>query len=140
MRTINIWNKYNISWQKIGLISLLLFSLFSSFAQEKKTVANTRGVNNLPNYDDKTLHYGFSIGINSARFRLVPSGVFLATDSIISVIPRNSGGFSLGFIVNYRLGDHFDLRLLPTVSFYERKVEYTFIKRGLVDQISEATF
>jgi hypothetical protein len=141
MRTINIWNKHNISWQKIGFTGLLLLSVLStSFSQQKKTMANTRGADNLPNYDDKTFHYGFSIGINSARFRLVPSGVFLATDTIISVLPRNSGGFSLGFIVNYRLADYFDLRLLPTVSFYERKVEYNFVQRGLVSQISESTF
>jgi hypothetical protein len=108
--------------------------------QEKKTYGTTRGTTNLPNYDDKQFHYGFTIGLNSARYRLVHSSVFLGTDTLISAVSRRSPGFSLGFIVSYRLGEFFDLRLLPTVAFYERKVEYEFKGRGLVDQISENTF
>lgn len=141
MHTINFRNKLNIYRKKAGLILLFIFLLSGALkAQEKKTFGTTRGVNNLPYYDDKSFHYGFTIGINSARFRLAPSSVFLATDSIYSVTPRSTGGFSLGFVVNARISDYFDLRLLPTVAFYERKVEYFFTGRGKVDQVSESTF
>lgn len=141
MYTINFRNKLYLHRQKIGLLVLFLILLTApSFGQQKKTFGMTRGVNNLPNYDDKNFHYGFTIGLNNARFRLVPSSVFLATDSIQSVFAKSTGGFSLGFVVNARLSDYFDLRLLPTVAFYERKVEYTFERRGKIDQISESTF
>ncbi|MBX9852627.1 MAG: PorT family protein [Cytophagaceae bacterium] len=141
MHTLDFWNKQHLSGKKIVLILfLLLIQASFSFAQEKKTFGTTRGSQNLPNYDDKTFHYGFTIGFNSARFRAEQSSLFMATDSIISVIPRSSAGFSLGFIISYRLADYFDLRLLPTVSFYERKIEYQFAQRGIVEQVSDNTF
>lgn len=47
-------------------------------------------------------------------------------DSVHSIQPPRSFGFSLGFIVNLRLAQYADLRLLPKVSFYEHKLEYNF--------------
>jgi hypothetical protein len=144
MDTINIWNKFNLHWQKVVVLLIIILSAVSiSSAQDnkqKKTFGTTRGSNNLPNYDDKMFHYGFTIGVNSARYRITPSSLYLSTDSILNVNPKSSGGFSLGFIVNYRLADYFDLRLLPTVAFYERRVQYNFAGRGQVDQLSESTF
>ncbi|MFN8414951.1 MAG: porin family protein [Cytophagaceae bacterium] len=78
---------------------------------------------NLPNYDDKTLHYGFSLGINNSGFKIRESNSYM-TDSLTGIQPLRTFGFSLGFIVNLRLHDHFDLRLLPTVAFYERSLDY----------------
>lgn len=140
MDTFNFWHKLYIYGKKIIFLLAILALGIPGFSQEKKTYGMTRGTTNLPNYDEKQFHYGFSIGINSSRFRLTHSSAFLATDSVISAIARRSPGFSLGFIVSYRLGDFFDLRLLPTVAFYERKVEYEFKGRGFLEQISENTF
>ena len=49
-------------------------------------------------------------------------------------------GFALGFIVNMRLGEFFDLRTTPKVSFYEFMVEYNFIGSSQINQLVEATF
>jgi hypothetical protein len=141
MYTINLWNQFHLHRQKVALLFIfLLFLSHQSLGQEKKTYGTTRGVNNLPYYDDKIFHYGFSIGINSARYRVTQSSTFLSTDTILSVTPKGTGGFSLGFIVNYRIADHFDLRLLPTVAFYERRLDYVFAQRGAISQLSESTF
>jgi hypothetical protein len=55
-------------------------------------------------------------------------------DSLYSVEPSWSQGFSLGFIVNYRLTDFLDLRVTPKVAFYEHKLTYRFINTNAPDK------
>ncbi|ABG59960.1 type IX secretion system protein SprT [Cytophaga hutchinsonii] len=93
---------------------------------------------NLPFYDDKALHYGFTLGINGSGFQNKVSKSYFS-DTVTSVSPVYTPGFSLGFIVNMRLHDHFDLRLLPTVGFYSRSIQYDFIKTSEIQTI-ESTF
>lgn len=97
---------------------------------------------NNPNYDSRKLTYGFLIGIHSSAFKLKYSDRFVGQefDSVHSVIPGWSGGFSLGFIVNYRLDDQVDVRLTPKVGFYENKVSYRYTdKTPREDLLLEST-
>jgi hypothetical protein len=50
-----------------------------------------------------------------------------------------SSGFSLGFIVNYRITDLLDLRLTPQVAFYEQKVRYQYTDETFTDAVVEST-
>ena len=87
--------------------------------------AQNRKILNLPNYDRQTLHFGFLLGVNSLDFVTKPVKDIRALDSL-NIIQNGSGaGFSLGIIGNLHLGDNFDLRFLPTLSFGERKITYT---------------
>ena len=43
-----------------------------------------------------------------------------------NVYASGKSGFEVGFIFNMRLGEYFDVRALPKVSFYERSINYTF--------------
>jgi hypothetical protein len=97
---------------------------------------------NNPNYDNRKLTYGFLIGIHSSTFKVKYSDQFVSQqfDSVHSVIPGWSGGFSLGFIVNYRLDDQLDIRLTPKVGFYENKVSYLYTdKTPREDLLLEST-
>ena len=47
-------------------------------------------------------------------------------DTVYSVEADWSPGFSLGFIVNYRITDLLDFRLTPKVAFYEHKLRYRY--------------
>ncbi len=96
---------------------MLCFVSLTGFSQTKQHM-------NLPNYDNKFLHYGFSVGSNYSIFRLKHSNDFLTQDSFKSIRSVGSYSFSLGFILNMRLAEFFDLRLLPTVSFYNRLIDY----------------
>lgn len=100
-----------------ALIFSLLFVL-TSLAQDPRWT-------NLPKYDDKLLHYGFTIGMNMSGFKEQVSKSYFG-DTLKGSRPVYSPGFSLGFIVNLRLHDHFDLRFLPTVGFYTRSIVYDF--------------
>lgn len=81
-----------------------------------------------PNYENKRLTYGFLIGLHSSAYQIKYADRFVtqALDTVYAVEPRWSPGFSLGFIVNYRLEDLWDLRLTPKVAFYEHKLRYLF--------------
>jgi hypothetical protein len=96
---------------------------------------------NNPNYDNRKLTYGFLIGIHSSIFQIQYSDMFVtpALDTVSAVLPSWSSGFSLGFIVNYRLTEFLDLRLTPEVAFYENKVRYQFTNDPPVDESVENT-
>ena len=83
---------------------------------------------NNPNYDDRKLTYGFLIGLHTTAYKIRYSDAFVTPqfDTLFSVEPGSNAGFSLGFIVNYKLGDFFDLRLTPKVAFYEHSLTYKY--------------
>lgn len=92
---------------KISLF-LLIFSSYT-FAQ-----------GNLPYVDGKLLHFGFSVGMNTMDFNVLP----LTNDSVraSSTIP----GFSVGVISDLRLHRYLNFRFTPTFHFGERKLNYLF--------------
>jgi hypothetical protein len=58
-------------------------------------------------------------------------------DSLHSVIPQNSPGFTVGFIFNLRLAQYLDFRILPGVGLYQYTLNYniydnaqTFLVQG----------
>ena len=85
------------------------------------------------------MHFGFYLAENYETYKIKRSD-FMAQnpDSIKSVNPTGTPGFTLGFIFNLRLSDYADLRFVPGVGFYERWVDYTFAKKGN-RQIMEST-
>lgn len=100
---------------------------------------------NLPNYDNRWLHYGFSIGMHTSGYRVQYDDSFVTDsfDTLHSIMPSSSFGFSLGLIANVRLADFLDLRLTPEVVFYENTVDYNYIQGGqsvVEQQIVETTF
>jgi hypothetical protein len=81
---------------------------------------------NLPKYDKQKIHFGFVLGFNSARFNMEPAGNLKYQDSIYSVMPRAQGGLNLGILSNLHLGNHFDLRFIPALSFVQRALDYGY--------------
>lgn len=81
----------------------------------------------MADYDERKLHYGFSVGLNNSRYDIEHSDYYVENkDTILAVTPIPSTSFTLGFILNYHFNDIFDLRVLPNVGFYNRNVEYVF--------------
>lgn len=124
MRSTHFWNKLGIHCTKVIVVLLLLVSAQQAEAQKK-----TRWVKrNNPNYDEKKLTYGFLIGLHSTAYQLKYSDRFVTQefDTLFAVEPKWSPGFSLGFIMNYKLADLLDLRLTPKVAFYEHRLLYRY--------------
>ena len=77
-------------------------------------------------HDDKSYHFGITLGYNKSHFLFTHSPMFLSSDTIQTVESINSAGINLAWLVNFRLGDHFDLRLHPLdLTFSEKAFLYT---------------
>lgn len=102
---------------------LLLGLNHEGFSQKKRWVNQ-----NNPTYDERKLSYGFLIGLHSTAYQIKYADRFVTQDldTVYSIEPRWSPGFSLGFIVNYRLTDLLDFRMTPKVAFYEHTLRYRY--------------
>lgn len=136
MQVTYIWNKLHLRRHKVILILALTFCSLVTVAQQKRWVQR-----NNPNYDDRKITYGFLMALHSSMYQVNYSDIFISQsfDTLHSVNSSWTSGFTLGFIVNYRLGDFFDLRLTPQVAFYENKVRYQFTNEGFEDARVETT-
>lgn len=83
---------------------------------------------NQDDHDDKKIRFGITLGSNRAHFAFTHNPVFLnqaPLDSIAVIESVNSTGVSLAWLVNVRLGKHFDLRTHPVnLTFTERNFLY----------------
>lgn len=111
----------------------ILFVLISFFA---KAQYQQQSVKNLPNYDRKRLHFGFTIGANVMDFGITKADNFLSTrafNQIYAIENQPSTGFFLGPVSNLRLGEYFDLRLLINLSFGQRNLSYLIVEDTTTD-------
>ena len=102
------------------------------------SVAQSQKVNFLTTFDDKLIHFGFTVGVSTLDFNIVnynPIGENpdfvpdkinrIGPDNIIrsdvgSLVP----GFTVGIITSLRLTKDLNLRFLPGLSFGERNLTF----------------
>lgn len=124
MQTPYIWNKLHLFCPKIVVVLALLSGIAQPGVAQKKRWINK----NNPTYDDRKLTYGFLIGLHTTAYQIKYADRFVTQDfdTVYSIDPGWSPGFSLGFIVNYRVTDLLDFRLTPKVAFYEHTLHYVY--------------
>lgn len=124
MQTSYIWNKLHLYGPKIIVALIVLLGAAQEGYSQKQPWVN---INN-PNYDQRKLTYGFLIGLHTTAYQIKYADRFVTQnfDTVYSVEPGWSPGFSLGFIVNYRLTDLLDFRITPKVAFYEHTLRYLY--------------
>ena len=101
--------------RKIIFTALFLFCTLASFAQLRDDV-------NQESHDDKPYHFGINLGYNQSHFNFTHHPRFLQYDSIMDVESVNNSGVNLAWLVNLRMGSHFDLRLHPLDLTFSEKV------------------
>lgn len=113
--------------------------------------AQQRKILNLPSYDNERYHYGFILGYNQmllsvdytndyqntihAPEELPSSDILTGTNDIFShseyrvndITTHLTHGFTVGIVGNLRLAKYFDLRLIPSLSFGERRITYNIV-------------
>jgi hypothetical protein len=110
-----------------------------SFQAQAQSSKKRIQINN-PGYDDKNFSYGFLLGVHTNAYKLKYSDQFVnSLDSVYAISPRYSNGFVLGFIINFKLQEFFDLRVTPTVAFYEHVVEYDYVDDPTLRELLETT-
>jgi len=124
----------------VKFIFILLAFLVVLFPQNSS--AQNRKVENMPTYDYSKYHFGFILAVNQMFFTIKPIDNLHLTmfDSIqakeinadsaliYSILGAPSVGFTVGIVSNLRLGNYFDLRFIPSLSFGERYIDYRFLK------------
>lgn len=100
----------------IFFIILIILSV-SSHAQKQKP-------KNESWYDEKLLHFGFSIGFNTMDFNITPSQSNMQTDSLYPEVSVLNPGINIQIVTNFKPAKYFDIRFLPGVSFGQRNVRF----------------
>src|SRR5690606_3840210 len=105
---------------KTFLLPLLLFSFsLALFSQKTK-------VENLKRFDEKIIHFGFSLGVNTAQFSLHRKAPQIG-DSLQRIDVQNQSGFNLGIVSSWNMNNSFSLRFVPTLVFAQRNLDFTFM-------------
>jgi hypothetical protein len=107
----------------IFVILFLIFVHPDSFGQKQKPKNDSW-------YDDKPMHFGFSLGMNLMDFNITPSQSHLAIDSLYPEVSVLNPGLNIQIVTNLHLARYLDLRFLPGVSFGQRNVR--FFKDGII--------
>ncbi len=119
---------YAIHRYKITLALLTLLCSFDLFAQA-----------NMEQYDNKRLHFGFTIGTNTGRVRIDRRTERTPFDTVKNINSVTFPGIGLGAITNLHLGSNWDLRLLfPVISFVQRNINYEFQNSKKTTEIESA--
>jgi hypothetical protein len=122
--------------KKFLLAILTILVAFQAFSQKQK-------VNHMTTFDDKLIHFGFTLGVNTLDFGLThynPIGtnpdfiefdpVYASEKRITEIDPVRADvsglipGFTVGIISSLRITRDLDLRFLPGLSFGERELYY----------------
>lgn len=98
---------------------------------------------NMPEYDQERFHFGFVLGVNQSFVTVKPiadltTHIFDSTylpdilplpeyAKVLSVQTTPTPGFVIGIVANMRMGDHFDLRFIPSLAFGDRTLIYDIV-------------
>ena len=119
----------------IRFISLLFILISASLTVIGQTY------NHPPNqleYDSDKWHFGFTLGLDFQNARIANNSNSILSDSkytvpngvpdvnnvyIYSDIPSINPGFHVGIITSLRLGEYFNLRMIPSLSLGQKDIE-----------------
>ncbi len=91
-------------------IAFLLVALvtFNVSAQDNKKILNRQYA------DLKKIHFGFSVGMNFQDLNITNNG-YITEDGQqwFADIPNHSPGFCVNVLADYRISNHFNLRISP---------------------------
>ncbi|MDC1385483.1 PorT family protein [Crocinitomicaceae bacterium] len=109
-----------LSSMKIVLLFCIGLS-FSSYAQKEKS-------KNYRKFDDKLLHFGFMLGGNTADFTAYQKLNTFELYGLKSLENKSAAGGQVGIVTTLKVGTPVvRLRFIPTLSFQERILQYTFV-------------
>jgi Outer membrane protein beta-barrel domain len=122
MYTTHIGRLFHLHGLQAALICTILLCQVH-FAQAQHNQGNI----NYLDFQQKPYYFGITLGINQGDFRVFHSRDFILNDSFARAESVTGPGFNLGIISNLKLGEFFDVRFLPTLSFSERRIRYSLL-------------
>ncbi len=119
MQTTDLRHMLRLLGPKI-VLAIVGFFLLPSLASGQKI----RGNFNYFDYQKKPYYFGITLGLNVSKFRIQRADDFINSDSVQTIESLSGPGFNLGIITNLKAGEYFDFRLLPTLSFTDRQLQF----------------
>jgi hypothetical protein len=108
---------FKIKTGKVTLLIVFVMISLQSFAQRQKP-------KNESWYDERVLHFGFTLGFNTMDFKITPSYSNYQIDSLIPEVTTLNPGINIQIVTDFKPATYFDIRFLPGVSFGQRNVVY----------------
>src|SRR5271166_3851635 len=116
---------------KNGYLTIILLFLCSNLLRAQSAPAWGGGA------DQTDLSFGFSFAYVNSNFKIFkkpdwrtpyfdPGVNRNITDSLNSISSAALPGFAIGFITRYRLTDHLEARVSPSLVFADRSIAYTY--------------
>ena len=112
--------------------------------------AQRRVIRYLPNYENEPYHFGFLLAYNQMMYTIKtvenyqnieldadswPNGPYSIPNTeclyVYNIETQQVPGFTVGIIGSKRLGRYFDLRFIPSLSFSERRMNYSIIVKSI---------
>lgn len=100
---------------------LFVLCSFSAFSQKEKPM-------NYRRFDERFIHFGFMLGGNTSSYSLFVKPEAYEKYGVESLTAQSVPGGQLGIVTTMKVGTPVvRLRLIPTLSFQERVLNYKFI-------------
>lgn len=111
---------------------LLVLGCAVSHAQDNDMILNR------PYADTKKVHFGFSVGMNFQNLAITNNGQLTQKDGKweewYADVPAHSPGFCVNVMADYRIAEHFNLRVSPGLYFGNKVVRFRNHKGEPEDQ------
>ena len=120
LKTNNIDSLNSFSTAMRLIAVFIAFVAFPVLSQREKP-------QNYKRFDEKLVHFGFMLGGNTSNFNVVLKPNAYQTYGLKSLTAKSSIGGQVGIVSTLKLGTPVvRLRLIPTLSFQERILQYRF--------------
>lgn len=83
-----------------------------------------RRAQNMPEHDNKPYYFGLTFGLNFSQYRIQYKESFGETDTFQRIQPYWAPGFNLGLMGNLRLSSFVDLRIVPSLTFASKQLQF----------------
>jgi hypothetical protein len=102
----------------------LILCLFASIAISFKSQSQVSTIIHQSDYDAKPVRFGYFIGIAMSNYRIKHNQLYLSSTNttVESITSPMDYGIKMGGLMNFNKSDQFDIRILPTVAIYSRKL------------------
>lgn len=105
---------------KNGILFGVLLNVFTVYSQKEKPW-------NYRRYDQRMIHFGFMLGFNNSGFNALTKLNAYEDYGLKSLLVKSQPGGQVGIVTTMKLFTPvIRLRFIPTLSFQERVIQYTF--------------
>ena len=98
-----------------------------------KTGSVEAQVNYLAGFDKKKIHFGIQLGYTQSKFDYAYTEDDEVRTSLLGTGSYYTPGFHLAIISDFRLGNYFNLRLLPGLTLINRTINYNWTTDNLIE-------